>query len=559
MINYRTLFLGALSAFSIHHAAHALNPPTSFTGGGTNSFIFFENNIDQEYLISAEHLNPRFTGANVWTRYGRDQQDSLGYMGTDTTLRNRNNVDMWLENSSMLTPFQGIRCRIRNNGACPATGFLPAEFIDQFGAYKIRSASGDFDGGYARASFGPDAYEYLKELAPGDVHQFIMHYCETTEDYNPSAGGRCKDATTGRWRKTQLNITKDAHIKFIDTRAFSEIWVATDGTPSIAQNSELCRDLVVPRGGTADQREGIACKMVQYDLNGPTSAFNNSTHLYMAVDQAALNNMAIAAYDLRINAGGNDDWVRYDADTRVENLMNRMLQSGRHYIEVLFTKSFFKKMLAAEASTSGRRGVFTFAVNNTATPQSGYYQFATNMDIDIIPREYGISIRHQNQNERVKTGKIGEEDITFNYVVTQSAPKTTGANGGRADVVKARVLGESTTVRGNSYCLFKSKDEVLQVPIPAYLSYTNSAGQKIEQYSGCNASATLDLTDANWNAVPWDQQQSGFFHSTNLDLRFPMNDRVSLFTIDGIDWLGSVRAEGDVEVEATWIGVTRPK
>jgi len=552
MINYRTLFLGALSAFSIHHAAHALNPPTSFTGGGTNSFIFFENNIDQEYLISAEHLNPRFTGANVWTRYGRDQQDSLGYMGTDTTLRSRNNVDMWLENSGMLTPFQGIRCRTRNNGACPSTGFLPAEFIDQFGAYKIRSGSGDSDGGYARASFGPGGYEYLRDMPVNARDAFIMHYCETTEEYNPSAGGRCKDATTGRWRKMQLNITKDAHIRFIDNFAFSEIWVATDGTPSLAQNTETCRELVISRGGNAAQREGIACKMLQYELTGPASAFNNSTHLHMVVDRAALNNMAIASYDIRINGGGSDDWVRYDADTSNDNRMNRMLRTGNNYVEVLFTKSFFQKMLRAGAATSGRRGVFTFAVNNRITPQSGYYQFATNMDIDIIPREYGLSIRHQNQNERVKTGKIGEneEDITFNYVVTQSAPR-------RADIVSAKVIGESTTVAATNYCLFKSNDNRLNVAIPAYLSYTNSNGQKVEQYSGCNANATLNLTNARWTVVPWDQQQSGFFYSTNLDLRFPMNDSVSLFSLEGRDWLGSVRAEGEVQVEATWIGVER--
>ena len=548
---FKLSLLSAIFSFSIN-TAYALNPPTAYTNTGNNTFIFFENNIDNEYFIASSALNPRFTGSNVWTRYGRssERQDSLGYMGRDTGLRNNNFIDLWLENSDMRNPFQGLRCRTRNANECPSTGFVSPEFVDDIGAYKMIAGGNEYTGNAVRASFGPQAYEYLRSLSIGSVRNFDLHACETTENYNPALGQRCKDANAGRWRKFGINVTKNGHVQLFDTRAFSEIWVATDGTPSLSSNSEFCEQTVINAGGNALQREGIACRMLQYNLEGPMSNFANALRFYMVVDTAALGGVNLNEYDIRIN-GGNGDWKRFN-QTGVDNAMNRMFQTGNGFVTVLFTRSFFQKMLAAGGSTSGRQGIFTFAVENTVTPQSGYYQFSSGVDIDIIPREYGISIRHQNQNERVKTGRIGEdeEDIRFDYIVTQSAPR-------RADVVQASVIGESNVNAGRSYCLFRSNDNAMSVRIPAYLSYTHSSGNVVEQYSGCDSNATLDMTNANWSAVPWDQQQSGYFYSTNLSLSFPMNDPASLFSVEGMDWLGSVRAEGDVRVEALWIGVDR--
>lgn len=540
-----------IMTFSCNQITHSLNAPTNYTSTGSNSFIFFENNVDNEYFIASNALNPRFTGANTWTKYGSNAQDSLGYMGRDTTFTSNYNVDMWLEGSGMLSPFQGLRCRIGGTALCPLTGFIAPEFIDQYGVYKMLSGPSEYAGNAVRGSFSPEAYEYLKNLPVGSVNVYDMNYCQTREDYNPALGQKCKDAATGTWNKLQITMTKDMHLKVVDNKAFSEIWVATDGTPSLTANNDACESVVI---GTGDANEGIACKMVQYELNGLPSAFNIYTRLYMVIDTAALNNMSIAATDIKINGGANDIWANWNGTAAANNRMSSLMASGQNYIRVLFTKSFFRKMLAAGASTSGRQGVFTFAVDNTVTPQSGFYQFSTNMNIDIVPREYGISIRHKNNNERVKTGKIGGEegeDITFNYVVTQSAPK-------KADILKASIIGESATISANSYCLFKSNDNTLKVAIPAYLSFTNTAGHNIEQYSGCDINATFDLTEAQWLETPWDEQQSGYFYSTDLKLRFPMNDQISLFTIDdGVNWLGTVRAEGDVKVEATWIGVNK--
>ena len=547
MNKFKLSLLGSMIGLSLNHAAFALDPPTSIISNGTNEFIFIENEADREYFINSDDRNPRFTGANVWTRYGRDNQRSLGYMQIDSGSfgNSRYNVDIWMESPEIQYPFIGIRCQI-TTGTCPETSYVTSSYVDQNGIYKISPTSTST----RYASFNTGMYEYLKTMSVGTQMTYIVNNCQTREDYDPSKGERCKDMSTGTWRRGQTINTKTGHLKLFDNKAFSEIWVATDGTPSLTNVNDACENIVI---GTGTTNQGVACKMVRYSFEGLPSAFNNDTHLYMVIDTAALNGMSIAAADIKINAGGSNTWANWSASSNNNNRMSNQIVTGDGYIQVLFTNSFFQKMLRAGASISGQTGVFTFAVNNTLLPQSGYYQFATNMDIAIIPREYGISIRHKDVNDQVKTGKIGKEEeaITFDYVVTQSAPR-------KADTVKASMVGESTTKAGKSYCLFKSSDNSLQVPIPAYLSFTQADGRDSgQQYSGCNASATVELKDALWSATPWDEQQSGYFYSTDLKLTFPMNDIVSEFTLDGIDWLGSVRAEGDVKVEATWIGVNR--
>lgn len=545
MNKFKLSLLGAIIGLSLNNALFALTPPTTFRDTYTNEFVFIENDIDGEYFISAEDLDPRFTGANVWTKHGREKQTSLGYMIIGrSSFASRNNVDVWMESPDVPFPFIGIRCQT-STSTCPSTSYVSSPYVDRNGVYKILPTSTRTK----YMSFNEGMYTFLKNAAVDSTLSFIVNNCETTLDYDPSRGQYCRDMSTGTWLKSQFNSQKLGHLTLYDNKAFSEIWVATDGTPSLTSNNEACEYIVI---GTGTRNEGVACKMVSYNLNGQPSAFNNSTYLYMEIEKAALNNMTIANADIKINAGGSATWANWVESTSTNNRMSNQLVSGNGYIRVLFTKSFFQNMLRAGASTSGQKGIFTFGIKNTKFPQSGFYQFETNMDIDIIPREYGISIKHQDVNDQKKSGRIGEteQDIVFNYVVTQSAPR-------KADSVTASVVGESTVISAKSYCLFKSTDDYLKVPIPAYLSYKNSSGRDIEQESGCDTSKLLNLTNALWSEVPWDAQRSGFFYSTDLTLRFPMNNPRSLFTINGIDWLGSVQAEGDVKVEAKWIGVQR--
>lgn len=528
---------------------HALSP-LPVTNMGKQSYIFIDNQYDNEHFLSSILLDPRFTGANVWARIGKTNQTSLGYMGNNEYMPANSYVDYWLENSSIKNPFQGSRCWAIT-AACPSVGYIVPEFMDDKGSYKSKITIGEDGGAYLRGSFAAGAYEFFKNQSIGVTDTIQMNVCYTKQEYDPKKGERCKDlpqAVGSVWRVMQLEATKIGHLTLEDTKAYSEIWVGSDGTPSLTQDAEFCRYEVINSAGLPDQKEGIVCKMAKYNLKGDLSKFSSALRFYMVLNNDALG-FTPAERDMQIQAGKNV-WMPYNYQG---NVLKDMFVQGSGYIEVMFSKAFFKKILTASGTTSDIDDVFTFMLYNIVAPQSGYYQFRTAMNVEIIPREYSISIKPKDLNSTSAEGVIGDtQPIDFDYKVTQSAPQ-------KADIVTAHVVGDSTVKNGQKYCLFKSDDEKTQVAIPAFLSFKDEQGAAQSEYSGCDESKKIDMTTANWTAVPWDEQQSGFFYSTDLKLSFPMNDPISDLSLDGDDWIGTVHAEGDVKVEAKWIGVEAGK
>ena len=535
----------ALNSFAFMSLTHALTP-YPVTVMGKQNYIFIDNQLDHEYFLSSIALDPRFTGANVWARIGKTNQSSLGYMGNNEYMPANSYVDYWLENSPIKNPFQGSRCWAIS-AACPSVGYIQPELMDDQGSYKSKITIGEDGGAYLRGSFAPGAYDYFEKQTIGNTDTIQMNVCYTKQEYNPKKGERCKnlpDAAGSLWRVMQLDATKIGHLIIEDTHAYSEIWVATDGAPSLAEDTEYCRYEVITAAGLPDQNEGIVCKMAKYNLKGDLSQFSTALRFYMVLNTDVLG-FTPATRDMQIQAGKNV-WMPYDYQG---NVLKDMFVQGSGYVEVMFSKAFFKKFLTSGGATKGRDDVFTFMLNNVVAPQSGFYQFRTSVNVDIIPREYSISIKPKDVNKTSAEGSIGtDQPIDFEYKVTQSAPQ-------KADIVTAQVLGDSTVKNGQKYCLFKSDDDVTQVAIPAFLSFTEEQGTKQQEYSGCDDSKKMDMTKAQWNVVPWDEQQSGFFYSTDLKLSFPMNDSISKLSLDGSDWIGTVHAEGDVKVEAKWIGV----
>ncbi|HAW7015063.1 TPA: hypothetical protein JIR17_02795 [Acinetobacter baumannii] len=537
----RIVLFNIFSLLLLNSPSYALSQPT-VQNLSPNRYIFVENNVDHEYFIVGTTLLPHFTGANVWTKHKEDQ-DNLGHMGTDAALTTNSNVDMWLSNGTIKYPFQGVRCRVASGGPCPAVGYMVPEYTDEFGFYKSKVTSGESGGAYSYASFAPNAYSYLNSVSLNGTDIFDLNVCSTREEYNPQQGGRCRDAKTGTWRSYRQTATKIGHIRLNDTKAFSEIWIASDGTPSLAKNNEYC-EYVMGALGTANQREGIACKMLSYNLQGNTSNFHSGFYIRLKTDNTALK-FTPSTYDLQMQTA-NGSWVNYNAANPVKNMM----VSGEGYITVLFSKAFFQKLLNYGSSPNGD-GTFIFEFDNRSVyPYSGLYGFSVTNKTEMIPREYSISIKPTDSSQSHLEGKIGQNkpNLEFNYTVTQSAPR-------KADVVTAQVIGEKTTVNGQTYCLFKSDDSSTNVAIPAYLAFTDATMGNIEKYSGCDESQKLDITNALWTATPWDVNNSGYFYSTSLSLIFPMNNSVSERTIEGNDWMGSVHAEGDIKVDAKWIGV----
>lgn len=85
--------------------------------------MFIDNDVDDEYFITTSSLSPRFTGANIWTKYKTNQR-SLGYMGNSGWSYSNRYFDLWIDNSPINQPFLGLRC-MSTGANCPASGYIP--------------------------------------------------------------------------------------------------------------------------------------------------------------------------------------------------------------------------------------------------------------------------------------------------------------------------------------------------------------------------------------------------------------------------------------------------
>ncbi|MEL2241739.1 fimbrial protein [Leclercia adecarboxylata] len=529
------LVAATLAVFSCVRNAQAVHMYDS--GTVNNTYLFIENNVDNEYFITPSATDPRFTGANVWTKY-KTNQDSLGYMGYAGWARNNSYIDMWIEDSPINMPFNGIRCRIANGQKCPSTGYVAAAASDNNGFYHTRSGTSTYDGSYAFASLSPTAYEYFKNQSAGNKDNFILNFCFNDKDYDYGAGERCNTLSTGYWYKLKFNVTKIGHLKLRSTGALAEVWTASDGTPSVTIGTDTCQT------GVVAGKNGLICKMVSYSLEETTRL--NALNFKLIVDKTKLG--FTPAYNEIKYSGDAVKWTNYNTSTDYYNVFN----TSGDYVYLFFQDTFFKKLVNAGKSITANDDIFTFNFQNAAVPESGYYQFTTSTTLNIIPKEYGISIISSDQMANPKrTGKIGsEQPIAFDYQITTSAPR-------QADSITVQVVGNSAKVNGRPYCVFTSADNTLKVPIPAYISFTTTEGATVTKRNSCSE-APVDITKASWVQTAWNANiDDSFYYKTNLKLLFPMDDGRSHFTVSGQEWMGTVSASGEIKATATWVGVGR--
>lgn len=513
------------------------------TRSGSTSYMFIENLVDNEHFITPTRLDPRFSGSNVWMRYNSNQT-SLGYMGYGTTRSDRY-VDLWIARSPINTPFRGLRC-MNNGSTCPADGAISADAVDKEGIYHVRSGNSIYNGNQPYGLFSSSAYDYFRTEPVGNDSVFEINWCalrSSSADYDYGSGLRCKDLDNSAvyWETYTLTSTKISHLSLVNTNSISEIWVASDGSPSLTNDGQWCSTAIV--AGV----DGITCKMVVYNLK--QSQVINSIMATLVIDTATLG-FTPAATDVRFSGDGAR-WINYRSNyATTTTRYSEIFTPGEGALHVFLSKAFFQKVLQSGANLTGKDSLFTFFFRNTNTPESGFYQFSTSNRVNIIPKEYGISIvSSDGESHPRRSGRVGKsEPIEFEYTVTTSSVR-------QADAITAQVLGEGVSVDSIPYCLFRSADNGLAVPIPAYLSFTSQTGAMVRQRNSCSGEL-VEITGANWVQTAWNaREDSGHYYKTNIKLLFPMDDYSSQFSLSNEDWQGTVSASGEIKVSATWQGV----
>ncbi|QXD01220.1 CFA/I fimbrial minor adhesin (plasmid) [Klebsiella sp. PL-2018] len=299
----------------------------------SNNFLFIENNIDNEYFITPSAQNPRFSGANTWVKLDGSNQVSIGYMGfIGWSGSAAYYKDMWIENSPISEPFSGLRCTRGAN--CPSSGFIAGDVTDQFGYYHAKTTGAGTDGGiYGFASFSNSAFEYFRKMEVGGNETFKLNFCRTNINYDYADGKRCKDQERGNWYIRPFSVRKLAHLSLFSTNAFQELFIASDGTPSINKDSGNCEI------GVVDRADGVICKMVSYTLEQESRLTNRLT-ISMLADSSLLR-FSPAPATIKYSGDGQT-WTNYNTKSVYSNVFS----SGNEnkYVYVFLSKTFLKNM-----------------------------------------------------------------------------------------------------------------------------------------------------------------------------------------------------------------------
>ena len=517
--------------------------PNSFSATAPlQEYVIIENQIDNEFFLVANRVDPRFSGSNIFTKYQRNSQLSLGYMGyTGTPFSSTYNTgDIWLENSPVNQPFIGNRCMTSNRN-CPATSYWSAQQLRDNGAYKIQQNGTPGESGYSRPILSENFYRWLAELPPGTQYTFDLRTCTSRDDYDlnlstcMTSGGR---TTT---QQHYIPTNKRGNIILKGTDALQEVFVDSNGNPTVGLGSNFCSTGII--GNTS----GVICKLVELETRGASISGSFTVRMYIDHQKLGLTR-APTARQIQYKGSNSTSWTNWSSTTNMSEIFN----NGSNNIEVFLSNAYLKSIVDASSNSTVTLAdsVYTFGFESPL-PQSGFYEFTPSNYLIIKPRDYGISIIPADFNpNQTKIGKIGSEEppIEFNYIVTTSGPR-------QADSITAKVDGPKTILKNQSYCLFSSNDNKLNVPFSAYLSFKNENGVKESYRASCDSNE-ISLKNALWVETPWDRpsEDLGSFYRTHLDLSFPMNDSNSFFTLDGIDWLGTVTASGTVTVKAVWTG-----
>ena len=505
------------------------------------SYVLIENKTRNEFFImSTGAQSGKLIGASKLPTFPKQLQNTLGYMGSfDLSNNASNNVDIWLDNSFASTPFLGLTCF--QGAGCPIQGFIGG-VQDAKGVYKAKSAtsiSGGNNGGTrALATLSNNGYIGLSKAPLGRQQSTTLNWCVTKEDYDPSKAERCATRKTGTWRQMKFNYTKTAHLTIEELNGFSEIWVSSDGTPTLNDSNAHCKFETVTR------IDGIRCQAFKYTFEST----EKMPYEYRITFNADPNVLGFRPLGQDIRMSVNNNWLGLGFERSLEVWFQGSSATPTGTFDVFFSKDFFKKVIDHNGSLTGPQSIFSTQFLNQFVPETGYYDYSPDNQIDIKPREYGLSIRPEPDSEGLKLGDIGSNaPIDFNYKVTVSGPRN-------ADKITAQVLGASGSKDGQNYCVFKPIDKIYDVLIPSFLSYMDKNNQRLSKRSSCG-DAPISFQDAIWNEVPWDVAKSSFYYTTMLKLSFPMNDKVSQLTQANKTWEGQVYAEGTVKIKAEWLGV----
>ncbi|HIF9482185.1 hypothetical protein IHC92_18970 [Photobacterium damselae subsp. damselae] len=530
MLKIKLFFILLLSLISIH--AYAVNGTVRTDA---NDFIFIENDQDSDMYIglATSHFDPRLTGSSAWVKYSRSKQISLGYagMGVDKYLYSGYLLDIWDENSPIRQPYISQSCWTKDSGCNPATSTpTTAPYrVDNKGFYGLVTTHNHED--YARLS--NSFYQYVKAMPVDSSLSRDMNVCYIKGSYGFDNTKKCVDQPNHVLRTYHLTHTKKAHIKVMKTDAFSDIFIDTNGNPTIAPGSKGCEFL------NLSGYDGIACDFVKFDIKagGPNSYFDDTKFKIVFPDPVFAPD---SSSHVKISIKG-ESWSSSNYSRNVEDML------GHDTFQVFFSNRYLKKVISnsTKDSTLLNNLLYLEFSHDTAT-KSGYYEVSGSTTINVKPRDYAVSIiSTDGLLHPRKEGKVGIDKLNFEYTVMQSAPV-------RSTSYELELSQDNPGTDSNGNCLFYRKgshDKSTAVAVPAYIKFLEKSGSYFNKKVNCD-NGIVSLNDIKEDTAVSDG--FGLILHSKVNLIFDLRDPSLAKDMSGNDWEGNASQSGKVTLRAIW-------
>lgn len=510
---------------------------TGSTRRDSNDFIFIENDQDSDMYIglATSHFDPRLSGSSNWVKYSRTKQISLGYagMGVDKYLGSGYLLDIWDENSPIRQPYISQSCWTTSSGCNPATS-TPTNapyHVDNKGFYGLVTTHSHED--YARLS--NSFYQYVKAMPVDSTLTRDMNVCYISRSYAFDKTKRCVDQLPDHHvlRTYTLSHTKKAHLKIMKTDAFSDIFIDTNGNPTIAPGSRGCEFLNV------SGYDGIACDFIKYDLKigGPNSYFDDTKFKIVFPDP---NFKPDSSSHVKISIKG-ENWSSSNYSRNVEDMI------GHDTFQVFFSNRYLKKVIenSTKDNTLLNNLLYLEFSHDTAT-KSGYYEVSGSTSINVKPRDYSVSIISTDGSLHPrKEGKVGVDKLDFEYTVMQSAPV-------RSTTYELELSQDKPGTDSSGHCLFyrpSSNDKSIAISVPAYIKFLQKTGSYFNKKINCD-NGVVSLNDIKEDTAVTDG--FGLILHSKVHLIFDLKDPSLNKDMSGNEWEGQAIQSGKLTLRAIW-------
>ncbi|MFK7682961.1 MULTISPECIES: hypothetical protein [Aeromonas] len=499
-------------------------------------FLVMDNLIEGNVYFTTFTNGTRVTGSTAFT--SAPEHSGLVYIsdGGDQSFPPRGNyrISVWSESSPVDRPYDGLHCW-KYLSDCIDSIRYPNSTTRTTSGFTINSAVSM--GGNTDHALNPKISmalaNYLLQLPIGASYTDTMNRCYTTVTGNTP----CKDVNGGTslWERTQVTLTKKAHLKFAPVNSRSVLMLTSNGETILLPGSQDCEV----------QQDGVVCKHINLDYqNGGIAGIDNLSLIASITDGNISSKMSPGDIKVSFN---KTTWYNIGAQLPFRELLN----GNNVGIHVYLSKKMLT-ILLANGYQDKLSKLIKFNVRNAVSPGSGFYEFFGSSNIELVSRKPHIAISSADgQLHPHKVATVGKENLSFEYVITESGY----SNAESIDIS----LRQNTGLTYNGLCTF-------------YPSYDSDIRNAVAIHSKIVLQGNNGVINApiKCDAIPINMRELGMKSSTppilwtdldgkggltqsyDIKLEFDLKSPSARRTTEGFEWEGEVHQSGTIQVKGIW-------